>query len=100
MRITVKEYVELVSEALDMPKSKVQESLNLFAKGMQIILEEVKNEDEEVTFTVPNLGSFKLKTRNARQGRNPKNPEEVIDIPETKALTFKQSSSIKELINK
>lgn len=38
------------------------------------------------------FGSFEMKTRAARQGRNPATGE-TIQIPETRALTFKASKS-------
>lgn len=41
---------------------------------------------------IPGLGTFALKTRKARTGRNPKTGE-VIDIPEKKAVAFKPAPS-------
>lgn len=40
------------------------------------------------TVTIPGFGRFKLKTRAARQGRNPRTGE-AVEVPESRALTFK-----------
>lgn len=45
------------------------------------------------------FGSFEVKERAARQGRNPRNPEEVIEIPASKAPVFKAGKGLKDIIN-
>lgn len=46
------------------------------------------------------FGTFKVAERAARQGRNPRKPEEVIEIPASKAVTFKVGKSLKDRVNK
>ena len=46
------------------------------------------------------FGTFEVKDRKARQGRNPKNPEEIINIPASKAPVFKAGKSLKETVNR
>jgi len=48
---------------------------------------------------VPNFGTFKVKERLARKGRNPSTGEPM-NIPASKAVTFKQSPSAKADLNK
>jgi len=48
---------------------------------------------------IHNFGSFKIKRKNSRIGRNPKTKEEV-RISERNVLTFKPSKSILNYINK
>ena len=48
---------------------------------------------------IHNFGSFKIKRKNSRIGRNPKTKEEV-RINERNVLTFKPSKSILNYINK
>ena len=43
------------------------------------------------------LGTFKVKARKARKGRNPKTGE-TIQIPEGRKISFKPSLSLKKLI--
>ncbi len=44
------------------------------------------------------FGTFRLKIRKKRKGRNPKT-REVITIPESRTITFKPGKKLKELIN-
>jgi DNA-binding protein HU-beta len=45
------------------------------------------------------FGSFEVKQRAARKGRNPQTMEEI-NIPESKVPTFKAGKDLKEKINK
>ena len=48
---------------------------------------------------IHNFGSFKIKRKNSRLGRNPKTKEDVI-IGERNVITFKASKSVLSYINK
>ena len=43
--------------------------------------------------------AFETRERAARKGRNPRNPQQEIDIPASKAPVFKAGKSLKEAIN-
>ena len=43
------------------------------------------------------FGTFEVKDRQARVGRNPKT-REAVQIPATKAVTFKPSKNLKEIV--
>ena len=45
------------------------------------------------------FGTFETRERAARQGRNPRDPQQVINIPASKAPVFKAGKSLKEAIN-
>lgn len=45
------------------------------------------------------FGTFEVRDRKAREGRNPRDPEEVIKIPASKAPVFKAGKSLKEIVN-
>ncbi len=45
------------------------------------------------------FGTFETRERVARQGRNPRDPEQVIDIPASKAPVFKAGKGLKDIIN-
>jgi len=48
--------------------------------------------------SISGFGNFDIKTRAARKGVNPAT-KEVLDIPETKTVTFKATKSLREKIN-
>lgn len=47
---------------------------------------------------IAGLGSFEVKTKAQRMGRNPKTQETIV-IPESKAISFSASKALKDLIN-
>ena len=46
------------------------------------------------------FGSFEVKTRKAREGRNPQKPGELVKIPASKAPVFKAGKALKDTVNK
>ena len=46
------------------------------------------------------FGNFEVKERAEREGRNPRNPEEVVKIAASKAPVFKAGKSLKDAVNK
>ncbi|AFJ61942.1 MULTISPECIES: HU family DNA-binding protein [Bacillus amyloliquefaciens group] len=46
---------------------------------------------------IPGVGTFEVRERAARKGRNPKSGEEI-DIPATKAPAFKAAKSLKDAV--
>ena len=46
------------------------------------------------------FGTFETRGRKARKGRNPRKPDETIDIPASKAPAFKAGKGLKDAINK
>ena len=46
------------------------------------------------------FGTFEVRDRKARQGRNPRKPDEVIEIEASKAPAFKAGKALKDAINK
>tara|TARA_B100001173_G_C15643923_1_gene402405 strand:+ start:191 stop:496 length:306 start_codon:yes stop_codon:yes gene_type:complete len=63
---------------------------------MDIIVEGLK---ENGFVKIHNFGSFKIKRKKSRLGRNPKTKENVI-IAERNVITFKASKSVLSYINK
>lgn len=49
--------------------------------------------------SIPGFGVFSVKDRNARTGINPATGEKI-EIPATKAVSFKAGKALKETINK
>lgn len=53
---------------------------------------------EEERFSYPNFGTFKVKFRKARDGRNPRTGEKI-RIPSSYSVGFKPSPHLKDLVN-
>jgi len=60
------------------------------------IMTDALQKGEDVKFT--KLGTFSTKMRKGRQGFNPQNPEEKIEIPEVRVVKFKPSHNLKKII--
>ena len=79
---------------LDKPKKEVEEFLNAFT---DTITETLKEGDR---IQITGFGTFETRERAARQGRNPKKPDEIIEIPATVAPVFKAGTTLKNSIKK
>ncbi len=51
------------------------------------------------TVKIAGFGSFTLTDRQAREGVNPSDPNQKITIPASKAVKFKPSKTLKDLVN-
>lgn len=70
-------------------------------KALDALLETVQEalvKEEKVQLV--GFGTFEVRTRKEREGRNPRNPEEKIHIPASKAPVFKAGKTLKEAVNK
>ena len=76
---------------------------NILRKDIEKILETIFHEFTEALCRGENIeirgfGIFKITTKKARTGRNPKNAE-VVKIPEKKAIKWKMSKVFFNLLN-
>ncbi|MDW7672682.1 MAG: HU family DNA-binding protein [Bacillota bacterium] len=76
-----------------MTKKDAETALNSFMETV----EETLVEGGKVQLV--GFGTFDVRERKPRKGRNPRNPEQVIDIPASKAPVFKAGKTLKEKIN-
>lgn len=88
------ELVASIAEKSSLTKKDAEAALNAFMKTV----EEALAGGEKVQLV--GFGTFEVRERKAREGRNPRNPEEVINIPASKAPVFKAGKSLKEIVNK
>jgi DNA-binding protein HU-beta len=86
--------VASMAEKGDMTKKDAENALNAFIKTVEESLEQ----GEKVQLV--GFGTFEVRDRKAREGTNPRNPEEVIKIPASKAPVFKAGKALKEIVNK
>ena len=88
------ELVTSIAEKAEITKKDVEAALNAFVKSVEGALAD----GEKVQLV--GFGTFEVRERKARTGRNPRNPEQVIEIPASKAPVFKAGKSLKETVNK
>ncbi len=62
---------------------------------IDIVFEQVAEAVKEGRFSYPNFGTFTVKQRKAREGRNPRT-KEPIQIPASKTVNFKPAPSLKD----
>lgn len=84
---------EIIAEKTGKSKKEVSEFINAYTQSIKELLKEGKS------VKIVGFGTFSVKDRAARQGRNPRNPDEVIDIPACKAPAFKPGKDLKEFVN-
>lgn len=85
--------------------AKVSEKAGITKKDSQAFLacvletiEETLVKGEKVQLV--GFGTFEVRDRKARKGRNPQQPDKVINIPASKAPVFKAGKGLKDLVNK
>ncbi len=88
------ELIASIAEKADISKKEAEASLNAFIESV----EESLAKGDKVQLV--GFGTFAVRDRKARKGRNPRDPKQVIDIPASKAPVFKAGKSLKELVNK
>ncbi|MBQ9881377.1 MAG: HU family DNA-binding protein [Synergistes sp.] len=54
---------------------------------------------KEEKVQIVGFGTFEVQKRAARQGRNPQNPEKVIQIPAKNVPVFRAGKALKEAVN-
>lgn len=79
---------------LNLTKKQLEDALNAFMSSV----EDALVEGDKVQLV--GFGSFEAKERAARMGRNPRDPQQVIEIPSSKNVSFKTGKILKEAINK
>ena len=86
------ELIDAIATAADLPKASAGRALDAV---LDSITNELKN-GEQVALV--GLGTFTVKVRNARNGRNPQTGA-VIPIPMSKAASFKPGKGLKDALN-
>ena len=85
--------VVVVAEKMEATKKDAEASLNAVIEAVTESL--VKGEKIQLV----GFGSFEVRKRAARKGRNPQTKEEI-RIPASKAPVFKAGKALKDLVNK
>lgn len=86
------ELIDAIAERADLSKADAGKALNAFIDSVS---DAMKRGDDVV---LVGFGTFSVKERAARKGRNPKTSE-VIDIPASKSVGFKAGKTLKDGVN-
>ena len=86
------ELVKVVAEKADFTQAVAADAVNAMVDA---IVEKLAEGDE---VAILGFGSFKVAERSARTARNPQTGE-MVEVPASKAVTFKLSKSLKEKLN-
>lgn len=89
--MTKAELLGVMAENSGLSKKDCEAALNAFTTAVENALKD----GDKIQLT--GFGSFEVKARSERTGRNPKT-KEVITIPASKAPVFKAGKSLKEAI--
>ena len=87
------ELVASVAEVAELTKKDAEKAVNAVFASVQKALVE----DDKVQ--IIGFGTFEVRTRAARKGRNPQTGE-TIEIPASKNPVFKAGKALKETVNK
>jgi DNA-binding protein HU-beta len=88
------ELIASVAEKAGLTKKDAEVAVNATISSIEAAL--VKGEKVQLI----GFGTFETRQRKARQGRNPRKPEEVINIDAAKAPVFKAGKALKDAVNK
>ena len=87
------ELVKAMSDETNLTQKDVEKVLNSF---VNVVSDALANKDK---VQLVGFGTFDVRKRSARKGRNPQTKEEI-KIPASKAPAFKAGKALKELVNK
>ncbi len=82
-----------IAEEAELSKKSAEAALNAFVGAVEGALK--KGEKVQLV----GFGSFEVRKRAARKGRNPQTKEEI-KIPASKAPVFRAGKALKDLVNK
>jgi integration host factor subunit beta len=85
--------VEKVADEAEMTKKDAEQLVEIIFDSIIDTL----NKGEKIELR--GFGSFRVRERNSRKGRNPKTGD-AVDIPAKRVAYFKPGKELKELINK
>jgi DNA-binding protein HU-beta len=90
--MTKPELVEQVATATSMKKKDA-------AAAVEAVLDAIKKTLKKGNkVQLVGFGSFEVRKRKERTGRNPRNPSEIIRIPATKTPAFRPGKELKDMV--
>lgn len=89
------ELVAAIAAKTGLTKKDTEATVNAFVETVQKELTKKGGKVQLIGF-----GTFEVRNRKARTGRNPQKPGEVIKIPASKAPVFRAGKAFKDIVNK
>lgn len=89
------ELVAAVADKAEMTKKDAEKAINAIFASIE---EALANSDKEKVQII-GFGTFEVKTRESRKGRNPQTGDEIT-IPASKSPVFKAGKGFKDAVNK
>lgn len=90
--LTKADLVERVREETGLPRTEASELVELVLETMKATMEAGE------TIKISGFGSFVVRAKAARRGRNPKTAESIV-LPKRRVLTFKPSHVLRAVVN-
>ena len=90
--MTKQEFVDQIASKTDLSRRDAAKAVDAF---LETITETLKS-GQDVSFT--GFGKFSTQQRAARQGVNPRNPGQKVDIPAATVPRFSAGSSLKQAV--
>ncbi|AJF08141.1 HU family DNA-binding protein [Geoalkalibacter subterraneus] len=90
--MTKEDLIKGISEKAGVTKADAGKTIKAIE---MIVLEKLQNDEKAL---LPGIGTFVVKERKARKGRNPATGESI-DIPAAKYVGFKPLKNIREALN-
>ena len=87
------ELIGVIAEKMGVSKKEADKFFDAFVDGVKESLE--KGEQVKIS----GLGTFSVQEKAATTARNPRNPNETIEVPAKKVVKFKLSKKLKEFLN-
>ncbi|SMG11352.1 HU family DNA-binding protein [Dethiosulfovibrio salsuginis] len=91
--MTKTELIEAVAKSAELSKKAAGEAVSAVLES----IEEALAKGEKVQLV--GFGTFEVRERAARTGRNPQDPEKTIEIPAKKVPAFRPGKALKDRIN-
>ena len=88
------ELISVVADKAGLTKKDSEAAVNSMIDAIEAAL--VNREKVQLM----GFGTFEARVRKARKGRNPRKPDEVMDIPASTAPVFKAGKALKDAVNK
>jgi DNA-binding protein HU-beta len=90
--VTKGEFVDKIAQKTDLSRRDAAKAVDAF---LETVTETLKS-GQDVSFT--GFGKFSTQQRAARQGVNPRNPSEKVNIPAATVPRFSAGSSLKQAV--
>lgn len=88
-----REFAEYIAKNNEIEVSKAVSMMNVILGNLESALAKGNS------VKIKGFGTFEVKETKAHICRNPRNPEEEVEVPAYKSVKFKQSTQLKKAVN-